>query len=124
PWYIWRATFAGSAGLGPVSTASRPGHAVLSALLGSVTGRSQLELFVLLSQLLPAVLALVLGALATTVARRGWRLWLVTVALAGAVLGATRLVGENVANLLTVSLEAGAVVVMAKARSRRAALWG
>jgi hypothetical protein len=124
PWYIWRATFAGSAGLGPVSTASRPGYAVLSALLGSVTGRSQLELFVLLSQLLPAVLALVLGALATTVARRGWRLWLVTVAVAGAVLGATRLVGENVANLLTVSLEAGMFVVLANAPSRTVALWG
>jgi hypothetical protein len=124
PWYIWRATFAGSAGLGPVSTASRPGHAVLSALVGSVTGRSQLELFVLFSLLLPAVLALVLGALATTVARSNWRLWLVTVAVAGAVLGATRLVGENVANLLTAALEAGTFVVLANAPSRTVAMWG
>jgi hypothetical protein len=124
PWYIWRATFAGSAGLGPVSTASRPGHAVLSALLGSVTGRSQLELFVLLSLLLPAVLALVLGSLATTLAPRSWKLWLVTVAVAGAVLGATRLVGENVANLLTVALEAGTFIVLVNAPSRTVALWG
>jgi hypothetical protein len=124
PWYIWRATFAGSAALGPVSTASRPGHALLSALLGSVTGRSQLELFVLFSQLLPAVLALAVGALATSAVRGTWRLWLVTVAVTGAVLGATRLVGENVANLLTVALEVGAFVVLACASSRRAAAWG
>jgi hypothetical protein len=124
PWYIWRATFAGRAGLGPVGTASRPGHAVLSALLGSVTGRSQPELFVLLSLLLPAMLALALGAMATNVGRRSVRLFVVTVAVAGGVLGATRLVGENVANLLTVMLEVGAMLVVMNASSRRAAMWG
>jgi hypothetical protein len=125
-WYVWRARFAGSAALGPISTASRPGHSVLSALLGSVTGRSQLELFVLFAQLLPGMLALGVGALALDVtgARRSWRLWVATVAVAGAALGATRLVGENLANLLTVSLEVAALIVLANAASRRGALWG
>jgi hypothetical protein len=123
PWYIWRGTFAGAAGLGPAGTASRPGYSVLSALLGSVTGRSQLELFVLFSQLLPALLALVVGALAATMTRRTWSLWLVTAAVAGAVLGATRFVGENVANLLTVALETGVFVVLTSAPSRTTALW-
>jgi hypothetical protein len=123
PWYIWRATFAGRAALGPISTASRPGHEVLSALLGSVTGRSQLQLFVLFGQLLPAMLALGVGALATCLTGRGWRLWVVTAAVGGAVLGATRLVGENVANLLNVALEVGALIVLANAVGRRAAVW-
>jgi hypothetical protein len=67
---------------------------------------------------------LVLGSLATTLAPRSWKLWLVTVAVTGAVLGATRLVGENVANLLTVALEAGTFVVLVNAPSRTVALWG
>jgi hypothetical protein len=123
PWYIWRATFAGRAGLGPVSTASRPGHEVLSALLGSVTGRSQLELFVLFAQLLPTMLAMAVGALAMSLTGRGWKVWLVTVTVGGAVLGATRLVGENVANLLNVALEVAALIVLANAANRRVALW-
>jgi hypothetical protein len=124
PWYMWRATFAGSAGLGPVGTASRPGHAVLSTLLGAVTGRSQLELFVLFAQLLPAMLAVGVGALAINLTGRTWGLWLVTAALGGAVLGSTRLVGENVANLLTAALEVAALVVLLNAAGRRLALWG
>jgi hypothetical protein len=123
-WYIWRATFAGQAGLGPISTASRPGHEVLSALLGSVTGRSQLELFVLFAQLLPAMLALAVGALASNVVGRTWKVWAVTVAVAGVALGATRLVGENLANLLNVSLEAAALIVLANGAGRRVARGG
>jgi hypothetical protein len=123
-WYIWRATYVGLRGIGPLSTASRPGHAVLSALLGSVSGQSQLELSVVFSQLLPAMLALAVGALATGVTGRGRTLWVATVAVTGAVLGTTRLVGENLANLLNVLLEVGALVVLIYAASRRRALWG
>ena len=32
PWYIWRAEYVTVRGIGPLGTASRPGHAVLSAL--------------------------------------------------------------------------------------------
>ena len=48
-WYIWRARFVATNGVGALGTAYRPGHAVLSALLGSVSGLSQLRLFVVFS---------------------------------------------------------------------------
>jgi hypothetical protein len=123
-WYVWRATYVGLSGIGPVGTASRPGHAVLSALLGSVSGQSQLQMSVVFSQLLPALLALVVGALAVAVTGRGRGVWLATVAATGAVLGTTRLVGENLANLLNVLLEVGAVLVLIYAATRRRAMWG
>src|SRR5262245_30495833 len=44
PWYVWRAQYVGAKGIGALGTSSRPGHAVLSALLGSVTGLSQLRM--------------------------------------------------------------------------------
>jgi hypothetical protein len=124
PWYVWRARFVGAEGIGPLGTASRPGHAVLSALLGSVTGRSQLQLVVLFSQLLPVLLALAVGALAGAVTGRRRTMWVITALVAGATLGATRLVGENLANLVNVALEAGAILLFVSAASRRTALWG
>ena len=39
PWYVWRATFVQARGIGPLGTSSRPGSAVLAAILGSITGR-------------------------------------------------------------------------------------
>jgi hypothetical protein len=124
PWYIWRAQYVAARGIGPLGTASRPGHAVLSALLGSVTGISQLRMFVVFSQLLPAILALVVGAFAYTAIRRDRLTWAITVGLTGAALGATRLVGENIANLLNLALEVGALVVLVSARDLRRARWG
>ena len=124
PWYIWRAQYVATRGIGPFGTSSRPGHAVLSALLGSVTGISQLRMFVVFSQLLPAILALVVGAFAYMAVRRDRLTWAITVGLTGAALGATRLVGENVANLLNLALEVGALVVLVSARNLRRARWG
>ena len=63
PWYVWRASFVGSHGLGALGTSSRPGSEVLSALLGAITGRSQLTMAVLLGPLLAGAFALAVGAL-------------------------------------------------------------
>ena len=72
----------------------RPGHALLSSVLGSVTGLTQLRLAVVFPLLLVSVFALALGAFVRTcfgVDRMGWA---VTVAVAGPLLGTTRLVGD------------------------------
>jgi hypothetical protein len=113
PWYVWRASFVGQEGIGPVGTAARPGHAVLSGLLGSVSGLSQLRLAVVFPLLLVAVFALAVGAFASSALDAGpgglFR-WAVTIVVAGTVLGTTRLVGENVATLLTLALVVAALV--------------
>ncbi|HCO02644.1 MAG TPA: hypothetical protein DIT48_04630 [Actinobacteria bacterium] len=114
PWYVWRADFVAERGLGPLDTAVRPGHALLSAVLGAVTGRSQLQLAVVLPLVLVAVLALAVGALAVAGlgAGQGRLRWAVTVALAGTVLATTRLVGENVANLLNLAMVVAALAAL------------
>ena len=65
-----------------------------------------------------------MGAFAFTVLRRDRASWVITVALTGAALGATRLVGENIANLLNLTLEVGALVILISARDRRRAIGG
>lgn len=114
-WYVWRAVHAAEAGIGPVGTAVRPGHAVLSAVVGAVTGRSQLQLAVLMPLVLAAVFALGVGAQC----RRGlgWRRppAVAAVVVAGTLLGATRLVGENVANLLLLAIVVAALVALGEA---------
>src|SRR5690242_12351456 len=108
PWYVWRASFVAGHGLGPLGTAARPGSEVLAALAGAVTGRSQLELAVLLPPVLAGTFGLALGGLA--VAGLGhWR-WLPAAATGGALLGATRLVDENVATLLFLAVALAALV--------------
>jgi len=123
-WYVWRARFVAANGVGPFGTAYRPGHAVLSALLGSVSGTGQLQLFVVFSELLPALLALAVGAFGFSALRRDRPSWAITIGLTGAALGATRLVGENIANLLNLTLEVGALAILISAWSRRRAIAG
>src|SRR5205823_12233091 len=73
-WYVWRARYVGEHGLGPLDTAVRPGHALLSSVLGSVTGRSQLELASLLPLVLVSAFALAVGALVSMgLGARRWR---------------------------------------------------
>ena len=86
-----------------------------------MTGISQLRMFVVFSQVLPAILALIVGAFAYTAVKRDRLTWAITVGLTGAALGATRLVGENVANLVNLALEVGALVVLVSARDLRRA---
>jgi hypothetical protein len=125
PWYIWRARFVASQGVGPVQTSARPGHAILSAMLGPLTGLSQFELAVILSIVLVVTLALAIAALCRTGLGFDRGGWAVAIVIAGAVLGATRLLGENVANLLNTTFEVAAIVVMARVVSGEAgALWG
>jgi hypothetical protein len=113
-WYVWRARYVGEHGLGPLDTAVRPGHALLSSVLGSVTGRSQLELAAILPLVLVSVFALALGAFASAgFGVRRWR-WGIAVAIAGTVLGATRFVGENVANLLLLALVVAGLAALAR----------
>jgi hypothetical protein len=113
-WYVWRARYVGEVGLGPLDTAVRPGHSLLSSVLGSVTGQSQLELAALLPLVLVSVFALALGAFASAgFGVRRWR-WGIAVAVAGTLLGATRLVGENVANLLLLALVVAGLAALAR----------
>jgi len=112
-WYVWRARYVGQHGLGPLDTAVRPGHALLSSVVGSVTGQSQLELAALLPLVLVSVFALALGAFASAgFGVRRWR-WGIVVTVAGTLLGATRLVGENVANLLLLALVVAGLAALA-----------
>jgi hypothetical protein len=113
PYYVWRADFLGSQGVGTGSLASRPGYTVLSAVLGSVTGRSQLELVAILSLVLVSLVALAVGAFAVTGLGADRRGWVVAVAAAGIVLGPSHLVGENLSNTLNVGLEVAALVPLA-----------
>src|SRR5439155_20449923 len=118
------ASFVAARGIGPVGTALRPGHAVLSAVLGSITGISQLELSVVFSQVLPVLLALAVGAFAWNLPRANRAGWVTAIFASGAVLGGTRLVGENLANLLNLALEVGALALLVSAGGRRWAAWG
>ena len=81
---------------------------------------SQLQLVVVFSQLLPSLLALAVGSLAAALTGRGRAVWVVTALVLGSTLGATRLVGENLANLVNVALEVGAILVVVYAATRRA----
>ena len=120
-WYVWRAAFVGHRGLGPVGTSVRPGSALLSALLGGLTGRSSFELQVLVPLVLVGVFGLAVGALwSSTFARpeAAWS-WVVAAAIGGTLLGLTRLAGENVANLLLLALVVAAIAAMAERMAGR-----
>ena len=113
PWYVWRAEHVTALGVGNGDLAARPGYAVLSAILGSVTGLSQLEMAVVLSVVLVCLMSLAVGAFV----REGlgfdrWK-WAVVVATTGVVLGPTHLVGENLSNALNIALEIAAMVALA-----------
>lgn len=114
-YYIWRATYLGSHGIGTGTLASRPGYSILSALLGSVTGRSQLELVSILSVVLVSLVSLAVGAFVVTgLAADRWG-WALAVAAAGVVLGPSHLVGENLSNTLNLAFELAALVPLASA---------
>jgi hypothetical protein len=115
PWYVWRADFVGHLGMGPLDTASRPGHALLTATLGSATGLSSLQLQVIVPYVLVAAFALLLGATVAESLGRGerWR-WALGATVGGLMIGTTRLVGENVANLMEVLFVAAAFLLLAR----------
>jgi hypothetical protein len=115
PWYVWRADFIGHMGMGPLDTAARPGHALLTATLGSATGLSSLQLQVIVPYVLVAAFALVMGAAVAEALGSGerWR-WALGAAVAGIMIGTTRLVGENVANLMDVLFVAVAFLLIAR----------
>jgi hypothetical protein len=103
PWYVWRADYVGHVGIGPLDTASRPGHALLSAILSSLTGLSALRMEVVLPFVLIGMLALVVGAVAAVGAgRQEWWRWAAAACISGVTIGTTRLTGENVSNLMNV----------------------
>ena len=124
PWYVWRADFVAARGLGPVGTAVRPGYALLAAVLGSAAGTSQLELQVVLPFVLVSVLALGAGSFFDSAFGGGRWAWIVTAGVAGLFLGATRLVGENVSNLLFMALAAGALACLCRRVEGRRGLAG
>src|SRR6266540_5783910 len=119
-WYVWRARFVGAEGLGPLGTSVRPGHALLASILSGLTGLSQLRLAVILPLVLVSVFALAVGAFwAAGVGdgpdgRLGHGTWIVAVSVAGTLVGASRLVGENVANLLMLAMVVAAVAAVAR----------
>ena len=115
PWYVWRTDFVSEVGLGPLDTTARPGTALLSATLHSLTGLSGLELEVVLPFVLVAAFCLVTG---TAVAEglgweERWR-WAIGVGVAAGLLGTTRLVGENVANLLNLVVVVGGLFLLVR----------
>jgi hypothetical protein len=110
PWYVWRAQHLTAQGVGNGDLAARPGYPVLSAILGSLTGLSQLETTVVLSLVLVGLLALAVGAFAESgLGLDRWR-WMVVVTATAVVVGPTHLVGENLSNALNVALEVAALV--------------
>jgi hypothetical protein len=114
-WYIWRASFLSAHGMGPLGTSIRPGSAVLAAVLGGLTGRSQFTIAVLLGPVLAGLFAIAMGAVVWACLGPGrWR-WLAAVVVAGCVLGGTRLVDENVATLLFLCIAIAALVPLATA---------
>jgi hypothetical protein len=113
PYYVWRAQYLASQGIGSGATAARPGHTILSVILGSLTGRSQLELAVVLTLLMVPLLALAVGAFCRSGLGFDRRGWMVAVVATGVVLGPTHLVGENLATLLFMVLIVGALVPLA-----------
>ena len=127
-WYVWRATFVGAQGLGPLGTSGRPGHALLASVLSGLTGLSQLRLAVILPLALASVFALAVGAFwGAGPGRRsdrplGRSMWIVAAAVAGTLIACSRLVGENVANLLMLALVVTAIAAMA-GRIRGARGW-
>jgi hypothetical protein len=124
PWYVWRGEFVASEGIGPLGTAIRPGHAVLTALMGALTGRSQLQLAVVLPLVLVSVFALSVGALCRRALATGALGSAVAVGVSGTLAGATRLVGENVANLLFLALVVAAVASLASWIGGERGFWG
>jgi hypothetical protein len=113
PWYVWRAERLTELGVGTGDLAARPGYPILSAILGSLTGLSQLETTVVLSLVLVSLLALAVGAFARVgLGLDRWR-WALVVAATGIVLGPTHLVGENLSNALNIALEIGAAACLA-----------
>jgi hypothetical protein len=127
-WYVWRANFVGAQGLGPLGTSGRPGHALLASMLAGLTGLSQLRLAVILPLALASVFALAVGAFWAagpglgSAHMLGSSMWIVAAALAGTLIAASRLVGENVANLLMLALVVAAIAAMA-GRVRGARGW-
>jgi hypothetical protein len=102
PWYVWRADYVGHVGIGPLDTAARPGHPLLSATLSSLTGLSALRMEVVLPFVLVALLALAVGAVVAVGGRQEWWRWAAAAVVSGVTIGTTRLVGENVSNLMNV----------------------
>jgi hypothetical protein len=113
-WYVWRAQYVAARGIGSLGTAVRPGHALVASILAALTDRSQLELAVVFPIVLVSVFALALGAFARTCFGGTWRSGVATAVVGGALLGATRLVGENVANLMNLALVVAGVTLMAR----------
>src|SRR4051794_41661120 len=101
PWYVWRADYVGHVGIGPLDTNARPGHALLSATLSSLTGLSALRMEVVLPFVLVAMLALAVGAVAAVgTGRQEWWRWAAAAAGAGVTRGTTRRGGGKAADLL------------------------
>jgi hypothetical protein len=124
PWYAWRADVVGQLGPGPVGTNVRPGHGVLAAILGSATARTQLELAVLLPLVLAVVFALAAAGLSRVGLGWGAGGWALAAAVAMAVVGATRLLGENQANLLNLGLVVAGLALLGGEVGRRRFGWG
>ena len=93
--------------------AARPGYPLLSAIVGALTGLSQLGVTSVLSLVLAPLMALGVGAFARAGLGTDRWTWVVTVATAGVIVGPTHLTGENLSNALNIALEIGALTPLA-----------
>jgi len=123
-YYVWRAQYLASQGIGTGSAASRPGYPILSAIAGSLTGLSQLQIMPVLSLVLVSLLALAVGAFASAGLGAGRARWALVVAVTGVVVGPTHLVGENLSNTLNLVLIVAALVPLAWAVGGGGGFWG
>src|SRR2546425_1737353 len=82
-YYVWRAQYLASQGIGTGTVAARPGYPILSAISGSLTGLSQLQIMPVLSLILVSLLALAVGAFASAGLGVGRGRWALVVAVAG-----------------------------------------
>src|SRR5439155_8812839 len=109
---------------GPGAAYARTAYPILSAVAGSLTGLSQLELMPVLSLVLVSLLALAVGAFAAGGLGAGRARWALVIAVTGVVVGPTHLVGENLSNTLNLMLTVAALVPLAWAVGGGAGLWG
>jgi hypothetical protein len=123
-WYIWRAEFVAARGIGPLDTTSRPGHALLLAVLQSLTRLSQPQLSVIVSLLLVAVFALAVASFSVAALGPARLRWPVAIAVTGTVLGTTYLVSENMATALFLALAVAAMVPLLGRATGGRGMWG
>lgn len=116
-WYLLHGRSIATEGIGHGAAAFKLGYPVLSVVMGTVTGRSQLQTMTILPLVLVGILALAVGGFARIALDLDRTSWAVVVLATAAVLPGTDLVGENLGALLVATFSVAALLVLARSRS-------